>query len=161
MASTQITDAKVTTAPPQAAGVPVDKLKQALDKIEAQTLSGAASLTPKELMLDLSDLKKAHPDKHFRWVNIKAPGVADRRRLDGYIRLPESEGGRVIGDEVAVFVTSQRIHEHRLAELKKANQARLSAHQADVERAVEGIVREARDKYGIKLDPKRILVNEE
>lgn len=157
------TEKPATSVEPDAkpSSTPVDKLKQALDKIEAQTLSGAASLTPKELMLDLSDLQKAHPDKHFRWVNIKAPGVADRRRLDGYLRLPESEGGRVIGDEVAVFVTSQRIHEHRLAQLKETNKARLSAHQADVERVAEYVVRELRDKYGIKVDLDRILVNEE
>lgn len=139
----------------------LDALSKALEKIEAQTLSGAASLTPKELMLDLSDLKEKHPDKHFRWVNIKAPEVADRRRLNGYIRLPESEGGRELGGELAVFVTTAKIHESHVAKLKQMREDRLRAHQADVEKVAESVVRELRDKYGIKVDLNRILVNEE
>lgn len=138
----------------------LDALTKALNHMEAQQLSGAANLTPKELMLDLSDLKEKHPDKHFRWVNIKAPGVADRRRLNGYIRLPESEGGRELGGEVAVFVTTAKIHESHVAKLKQAHEDRLRAHRTDVENAAESIVRELRDKYGVKVDLNRILVNE-
>lgn len=139
----------------------LDLLSETLRHIEAQTLSGAPTLTPKEVLLDLSDLKAKHPDRHFRWVNIKAPGNADRRRLDGFIRLPESEGGRELGGEVAIFVTTKRIHEHREAEIKKANKQRLNAHRAEVENAVEAVARELRDKYGLKIDADRILVDEE
>lgn len=139
----------------------LDLLAQTLEHIEAQTLSGAAVLTPKEVLLDLSDLKAAHPDRHFRWVNIKAPGNADRRRLGGYIRLPESEGGRQLGGEIAVFVTTQRIFEHHEAKIKSDNKKRLQAHRAEVENAVEAVARELRDKYGLKVDADRILVDEE
>lgn len=139
----------------------LDFLSKELAAIEARTLSGAPSLTPKEIILDLSDLQAKHPDKVVRWVNIKAPGVADRRRLDGYIRLPESEGGREIGGEVAVFVTSKRLHEHRVAELNKATEARLRAHRTEVENTAEAIAKELRDKYGISINAERILVNEE
>ena len=139
----------------------LDLLAETLKHIEAQTLSGAAVLTPKEILLDLSDLKAKHPDRHFRWVNIKAPGNADRRRLNGYIRLPENEGGRELGGEVAIFVTTQRRHEHHEADLKKHNKQRLQAHRAEVENAVEAVARELRDKYGLVVDTKRILVDEE
>lgn len=139
----------------------LDLLAETLKHIEAQTLSGTAVLTPKEVLLDLSDLKAKHPDRHFRWVNIKAPGNADRRRLGGYIRLPESEGGRELGGEVAIFVTTQRIHEHAEAKIKADNKKRLQAHRAEVENAVEAVARELRDKYGLKIDAERILVDEE
>jgi len=139
----------------------LDLLSETLKHIEAQTLSGVAVLTPKDILLDLSDLQKAHPDRHFRWVNIKAPGNADRRRLNGYIRLPEADGGRQLGGEVAVFVTTQRIHQQHEAEIKKANKQRLNAHRAEVENAVEAVARELRDKYGLKIDSERILVDEE
>lgn len=139
----------------------LDLLGDALRHIEAQTLSGAAVLTPKDILLDLSDLQVNHPDRHFRWVNIKAPGNADRRRLNGWLRLPESEGGREIGGEVAVFVTTMRMHEHNVAKLKKENKQRLNAHRAEVENAVEAVARELRDKYGLKIDAERILVDEE
>jgi hypothetical protein len=139
----------------------LDALTAALQHIEAQQISGAAVLTPKEVLLDLSDLKAKHPDKHFRWVNIRAPGNADRRRLDGYLRLPESDGGKELGGELAVFVTTQRIHEHREAKIKQMNKDRLQAHKAEVERAVEAVAKELRDKYGLKIDPERILVNDE
>jgi hypothetical protein len=139
----------------------LDLLSETLKHIEAQTLSGTPDLTPKDLLLDLSELKAKHPDRAFRWVNIKAPGIADRRRLDGYIRLPEVDGGRELGGEVAIFVTTKRIHEHREAEIKKLNKQRLQAHRAEVENAVEAVARELRDKYGLKVSADRILVDEE
>lgn len=139
----------------------LEALEAALAKIEAQTLSGAPNLTPKDVLLDLSDLQAKHPDMHFRWANIRAPGKADRRRLDGYIRLPESEGGRELGGEVAVFVTSKKIYDARFQRVRDMNKARLNAHRAEVEQAVESVARELRDKYGLKVDTKRILVDEE
>lgn len=139
----------------------LDLLQETLRKVEAQTLSGAPDLTPKDVLLDLSDLQAKHPDMHFRWGNIKAPGKQQQRRLDGYIRLPESEGGRELGGEVAVFVTSKKIFEMRTERIKKLNKARLQAHRAEVEQAVESVAKELRDKYGLKIDTKRILVDEE
>lgn len=139
----------------------LDLLSETLKHIENQTLSGAPELTPKEVMLDISDLAAEHPDRHFRWVNIKAPGNADRRRLAGYIRLPEADGGRELGGELAIFVTTKRLHDHRVEEIKKMNKQRLQAHRAEVENAVEAVARELRDKYGLKLDADRILVDEE
>lgn len=139
----------------------LDALSAALAHMEAQQLSGAPNLTPKEILLDLSDLQAKHPDRHFRWVNVKVPGVADRRRLDGYIRLPESDGGRELGGEIAVFVTTKRIHEKRVARNDKATKDRLRAHRAEVEVAAEAVVRELRDKYGLKVSLDRILVDEE
>lgn len=139
----------------------LELLNETLKHIEAQTLSGVAVLTPKDVLLDISDLKAKHPDKHFRWVNIKAPGIADRRRLDGFIRLPESEGGRELGGEVAIFVTTERIYEHRVERIKAENKKRLQAHRAEVENAVEAVARELRDKYGMQINADRILVDEE
>lgn len=139
----------------------LDLLTEALRHVEAQHLSGAPDLTPKDVLLDLSDLQAKHPEMHFRWTNIKAPGKADRRRLDGYIRLPESEGGRELGGEVAIFVTSKKIYDMRVDRIIKMNKQRLQAHRAEVEQAVEAVARELRDKYGLKIDTKRILVDEE
>lgn len=139
----------------------LDAMTEALRKIEAQTLSGAAVLTPKEVLLDLSDLQAKHPDRHYRWVNIRAPGQADRRRNDGYLRLPESEGGKELGGEIAIFVTTKRVFESRVARIKEQNRLRLEAHRAEVEEVVESVVRELRDKYGMQLDSSRILVDEE
>ena len=139
----------------------LDNLSAALEHLENQQFSGAPNLTPKDVLLDLSDLQAQHPDKFFRWVNIKAPGKADRRRLDGFIRLPESVGGRELGGEVAIFVTSRKIHEAREQRIKDLNKARLKAHRAEVENAVEAIAKELRDKYGLKINPDRILVDEE
>lgn len=139
----------------------LDLITRTLNEIEAKTLSGAPTLTPKEVLLDLSDLKAKYPDKVVRWVNVRAPGVADRRRLDGYIRLPESDGGRELAGEVAVFITSQRLHDVRVEKIKKMNKDRLHAHKAEVENIAEGIVRELRDRYGLRVPIERLLVNEE
>lgn len=147
-------------ASPSEAKRQLEGISAALAHIEAQQLSGAASLTPKDVMLDLSDLKAKHPDKHFRWVNIKSPGAADLRRVNGYIRVPESEGGRQLGDELAIFVCTQANHDRVTAQHKRLNEARLSAHKADVEQLAEGIAKELRDKHGIKVDAERLLITE-
>lgn len=138
----------------------LDSLTKALNHLEAQQLSGAPTLTPKDVMLDLSDLKKQHPDKHFRWVNIKSPGAADMRRVNGYIRVPESEGGRQLGDELAIFACSQGNKDRQLANHKRLNEARLLAHKADVEKIADDIARELRDKHGIKVNAERLLITE-
>lgn len=151
---------EATTQKRAEASETLKNLQKALEHLENQTLSGAPNLTPKDVLLDLSDLQAKHPEMSFRWVNIRAPGKADRRRLDGYIRLPESEGGKELGGEVAVFVTSKKIFEHRVQKIKDLNKARLQAHRAEVENAVEAIAKELRDKYGMKIDASRILVDE-
>src|SRR5215203_2047415 len=111
---------------PAAAPQSATEKKQALDAmsaqlahIEAQVLSGAPDLTPKDVLLDLSDLVAKNPHLHYRWVNIRAPGKADTRRTNGYLRLPADEGGREVGGELAIFVTTKRLHEHRVAQIKK------------------------------------------
>ncbi|HEY6022405.1 MAG TPA: hypothetical protein VIY48_21860 [Candidatus Paceibacterota bacterium] len=135
-------------------------MSDALAHIEAQQLSGAPSLTPKEVMLDISDLKAQHPDKYFRWVNIKSPGNADVRRVNGFIRVPESEGGRQLGDELALFVCTAANRDRQLANFKRLNESRLQAHKADVEQLAEGIAKELRDKHGIKINAERLLITE-
>lgn len=139
----------------------LDQMSQQLAHIEAQVLSGAPDLTPKDVLLDLSDLAAKNPHLHYRWVNIRAPGKADSRRTNGYLRLPADEGGREIGGELAIFVTTKRLHEHRVAQIKKLAKERLSMHRQEMQAAAEAISAEMRSKYGVHVPVDRLFIDEE
>lgn len=159
---------KPSGAPAEAASPPnamdkkvaLDKMTEALQHIEAKLLSGAPDLTPKEVLLDLSELQAKNPHLHYRWVNIRAPGKADARRGNGWLRLPETEGGREIGGELAIFVTTTRLHEHRVEQIKKLAKERLKAHVEEMQSAAEAIAKQIRSEFGIEVDTKRLFINE-
>ena len=131
-----------------------------LDQIEKAEIPGATVLTPKAQMLDASDVERQHPDKFIRWVNIRDRQKAEARQLTGYVRLSEDEGGRHLGDELALVAIPKKQHEARTEAIKKLNDERMRAHHTAMEQMAESVARMARDQYGIKLDPRRILVDE-
>lgn len=131
-----------------------------LRHLENQQYSGAAPLTPKAALLDLSDLKAKYPEAEFRFVNVSSPDGAIRRQTTGWTRLPESEGGRMVGPELAVFFTSKGNRAAQVESMNKLHKARLEAHKAEVERAAEKIAKELRDVHGIRIDASQLLISE-
>jgi hypothetical protein len=119
---------------------------------------GATVLTPKEQMLDARDVEKRHPDKAIRWVNIRDPQKAATRQLEGYVRLSEEEGGRTIGDELALMGAPREHIEAQREAIRRVTFERLNAHNNEMEQIAEGVAKVMRDRYGMSVDPKRILV---
>lgn len=146
---------KLPSAPATTAKEQLD----ALNRVEAKTIPGAPVRTPKETMLDARDLEVKEPDKHFRWVNITDPNKVQTRLLEGYERVPESEGGRSLSD-VALFKQPREKFDERKAREAKLTREREHAHVHEVEQAVEGVARFLRDRYGIRVDPNRMIVKE-
>lgn len=135
-----------------------EKLKQA-EKTTGR--SGAVPEMPKNMLLDASDVQAKDADHHYRYINVKSADNAMLRKRQGYEIVPEGEGGHRLGDELALARTSQDNYRARQAHFEKVGKERLQAHKTEVQRVVEGVVRELRDKHGISVNEKRLFVNEE
>lgn len=150
------------TPPPPTEGAPAKQVLEQLKQLERTTGgSGAIPLAPKQMMLDASDVAQKHPDLHLRWVNIKDPQRAATQIMKGYRRLEAEEGGRALGDELALFGISRERFEVITAHNRKVHNERLSAHTKEMENIADAVARELRDRHGIRVDPSRILVNEQ
>lgn len=133
-----------------------------LKRQEELEVHGAPNNTPKQQILNQSELaaKLLSEGKSLRWVNIKDPNKAISRKAEGYVRLPESEGGVTLGDELALFVIPTQLKEQRLARQEKLQQTRLTAYKTEMEQLAESTARTLKDKYGISVDSSRLFSDE-
>jgi len=121
--------------------------------------SGAVPNTAKRSLLDASDVQRKFPDRHFRWINVGNSDRAQLRSAEGYVVLPESEGGRRVGNLAIAYIPRQ-LYERRIAEIKKRTEARLKSHRPEVEQMADAVAKELRDRHGIDLGTKGILIDE-
>ena len=135
-------------------------IKERLDQVEKTTIPGAASLTPKQQLLDASDVQDMHPDKRLRWVNVGSQDKAQSRIAEGYRLLDKDQGGRSLGDKLALMHIPRKVYEEKVARIAHETERRREAHKGEVQRAVEGVARELRDRHNINLDVDRLLVDE-
>lgn len=146
--------------PSAPSGITTGEALAAMKRMEAIQVPGAPNRLPKELMLDASDAIARHPDKHLRWVNIKDPQKAMSRQLEGYTRLTSEEGGRTIGNELALMSIPKEKYEARIDAQRKRNRELLVAHKAEMKKVVGDVARSLRDEHGVQVDEKRLLVDE-
>jgi len=145
----------------------VDKIQEqidALNRVEATTVHGAPSRTPKAQMLDATALEKKNPDKYFRYVSTTDPGKPQARRAEGFTRADAKEAASVdvkveVGPMVLMSQPREK-HEARVAHQTAVGKARLEQHNKDVEAQAEAIVRELHDRHGIDVPIERFLVKE-
>ena len=137
------------------------EIQKKLAAQEATTVLGAPSRTPKERMLDASSTQeKLGPEAHVRWLNLRNPDKVAMRQAEGYVRVPESEGGKAIGDEMATFAISRKSYDARVAAQEAENKRRLVAHKSDMEKLAENTARVLKDQHGIDVDPRRLFRDE-
>lgn len=127
---------------------------------ETEGGSGAIPLTPKQMLLDVSDLSAKDPDHKYRWVASKDPQNIQKRILEGYTQVPESEGGRNLGGSLVLMKTPQRAVEARVARQNRAHESRLVQHNTEMAKVVESVVKEMKDRFGVSIDPSRVFVSE-
>lgn len=137
----------------------IDELK-ALRRQEDKEVPGLKPRTPRQRILDASEVQARHPDKHIRWVNIKDPEKAEARKEDGYTRLTSEEGGRQIGDQAALFSIPKEQAVQKKREIREENESRLNAHKADMRRAAEAGAKDLRDNHGLSVSADRLLIDE-
>lgn len=150
-------DAKATEASAPAKETAAEAMAR-LKRVEATTgRSGAIPLSPKQHMLDASMSQQANPDKHLRWLNLRHPEKIITRQAEGYVRLSEAEGGRSLGDEMALFAVPREMAEQKRARLAKMNNERIHQHTREMEREAESMARMLRDKYGKSVSAEQLL----
>lgn len=138
-----------------------ETVKDQLKKLELQEKkegnSGAVPLTPKQELLAVPDVAAKRPDKHLRWVSTADGQKAKIRQSQGYVKVPDGEGGRTMGNLTLMELPKERaeqVREHH----RKLHEARLDAHNREVESAAETVAKHLRDNHGIKIDAKDILI---
>ena len=138
-------------------------LKEMQDKLkrleETSGRSGAISRTPKQMMLDARELEQKDPEHHYRFVSSRDPQKVQGRIMEGYAKVPESEGGRDLGGLILMKIP-RRQYESRVANETRITKERLSAHTKEMRTAAESVAKELRDKHGISVPMERIFVSE-
>lgn len=133
----------------------VKALKEELKREEAKTgPSGAMPNAPTGQILDASGASAANPDKRFRWVSANK---AMRRQVEGYVRVPEVEGGKQVGNLI-LMALPREVYDARVAAVKRLNAERLKSHVREMEEAAEGLAKYLRDEKGINVRAEDILV---
>lgn len=143
----------------------IKELQQRLREKEAKDVSGAASLTPKQVMLDQREIAELNPDYHYRLVNTTDPNKAKIRRRQGYVPVSDEEAtaagvDNAIGTELRMMKIPREKHDKRVREIDELHKNRLAAHKTEVQSAAESIVRELKDKHGLDVPLDRLLVDE-
>lgn len=139
----------------------VAALQEKLSRVEDTSMIGAPTRTPKGNLLDArSTSEKLGPTKHVRWLNLKDPNKVASRQMEGYVRVPESEGGKMLGDEMATFAIPTEKFNARVAAQEAENRRRLVSHKTDMEKLAENTARILRDQHGISVDPRRLFSDE-
>lgn len=128
-----------------------------LKRQEEKEVPGAPSRTPKQALLDASSVQAKHPDKYIRWVSLRDSNKIAIRQAEGYTVLPESEGGKRLGDELVLMAAPKKVHEQRVARQEEENNRRLNMHNADWEQLAESIAKTLRDQHGIKIDARTLM----
>lgn len=131
------------------------ELKAQLKRQEATTgPSGAMSNAPTAQILDASGVSAANPDKRFRWVHVNK---AMRRQVEGYVRVPDVDGGKQVGNLI-LMTLPREVYDARVAAIQRLNKDRLNAHVKEMEEAAEGLAKYLRDEKGINVRAEDILV---
>ena len=145
---------------PPADGPTVKEQLAALNRLEAKTIPGAPVIMPKEMLLELTPEAKADKENHYRFINTRSTDNVLRRQAQGYEVVPEGEGGKRLGAEMALAKTPVANYEARVEGIKKLGKQRLEAHKTEVQQVVQSVVRELRDKHGISVDERRMFVDD-
>lgn len=133
---------------------------EALRRQEEKEVSGLQVRTPRARLLDASEVQKKHPDLHLRFVNIKDPEKAEARKEEGYRRLTSEEGGKQIGDQLALFGIPKKQAQAKAHEYRRQDRLKLDAHRKAMQSAAEAGVRDLRDKAGLRMNVQDVLVDE-
>lgn len=133
---------------------------KALRRQEEKEVPGLNVRTPRQRLLDASEVQKKHPDLHLRFVNIQDPEKVEARKLEGWRRLTSEEGGKQIGNSLALFGIPRQVAQQKASEFRRQDRLKLDAHRKAMQQAVEEGARELRDKAGLQVNEKEVLIDE-
>lgn len=153
-------DDEAVKVTPAETGIAPKTMLQRLAEIEAKQQAGASERTPKEQILEHGAVvQEARPDERVRWINIADPNIAESRRIQGYRILSAEEGGRRLGNELALAVIPREQYEKRVEHADKLHRARLGDNgEAILLRELDKVAREL-GKQGIRVTVDQLREN--
>lgn len=155
-----VQDLKAKKEEKQDSEVTLKEMQAKLRRLEETSgRSGAIPRTPKQMMLDARELEQKDPEHHYRFVSSRDPQKVQGRLMEGYIKVPDAEGGRDLGGLILMKIPRGR-YEARLANDARITRERLNAHTKEMRTAAESVAKELRDKHGISVPMERIFVSE-
>lgn len=97
-----------------------------LSRVERTTgRSGAVPRTPKQMMLDVTDVTAKHPERHFRWVNTGNTDKAMNSTLNGYEQFKDEKGDVIARGNMQLWSCPKEMYEERVAERQARTDASL------------------------------------
>lgn len=123
---------------------------------ENRSVQGADIRTPRGSILHAEEAISQRPEFHYRFININAPGKADNARAMGYEKVPESEGGKTLGD-LALFRISMERRAQVVASQEHQTKERLRKVTEDLRGEVRDAAKFLRSK-GVDIDEGRLGV---
>lgn len=137
------------------------EMKSKLDRLEATTgNSGAVPRTPKQLLLDRRHLEQSDKDHRYRWVSARDAQKIESRLLEGYVKVPDGEGGANLGGSLVLMKIPRERYLERVRANRQRHAERMGSHKREMEEVAESVARILRDKHGINYNAERILVSE-
>jgi hypothetical protein len=127
-----------------------------LKERENATYSGANIRAPRGSILHAEEAIMKHPEYHYRFVNMNAPGKADNAKAIGYEKVTEEDGGKTLGD-LALFRTPLEKRASRVAGQEQQTKDDIKKVTEDLRGEVREMARFMRKK-GIDIDENRLGV---
>jgi hypothetical protein len=136
--------------------------RERLNNLERTMVPGATVLLPKAELLNPREAKAhaANKGKHLRWINKTLPEKVQTRIMEGYEKVPESEGGRDLGNEYVLMRLPEEKAEAKRKAIQDKGRAWLSAHKREMEQTAEQVARILVQNYGFSPNEAKILVDE-
>lgn len=134
---------------------------RALERLEGKFEGGAASLSPKEQLLNSEEAKKQNPDSNVRWLSLRNKEKLDVRMEEGYEKIPESEGGRQLGDSMALFRIPRQLSDARIKRQEAATRARAGSVREVYSELGARMAHKLKKEHGLSdKQIQRLIINE-
>jgi hypothetical protein len=128
------------------------------EALEARRNGGGNVLVKKQTLLDTSELSAKNPDIHYRWANTSNREKMEQRVNEGYVTVPEEEGGRRLG-EMVLMAIPREVADARKAEYQRMTRERLGQFRKDMREAAAEMAYEAK-KRGLRIPDGGFLITE-
>lgn len=135
--------------------------KAYLDGLEAKGVHGARVLLPKERMFDMTEWNAANPHLKGRFVPVDNKEKMEQRKAEGYVAVPDSEGGRRLGDSYVFMAIPRAAAETRVRRQEKQSRDQLAAFKDSFRETGERARHELKTRFGLsESQARRIIIDE-
>ena len=98
---------------------------------------------------------------HLRWLSLRNKEKLDSRIEEGYAKVPEAEGGRQLGDSMALFRIPTELRDARKRREVAQTNSRLHSVKERFAEFGERVVHKLKRDHGLSdAEVRRLIINE-